>query len=225
MLTTHLKLLPRSGKRGSIHPLPHMSSWSGVQLVKHRVTPFRISLAQDKGKHKSLTTNKQWMWSANGNTQVLDGNFSSMLNKHNNHENERGSESITPRIHNFNTGFGEWSVLHPARHPSSLAGLEAETNPVSTKIAQYSDGLEGPRYIPEKGKICFFSITSIKRRRPNWLEWPNKMTKVLNQSSWFLSQDLNPGPLKDEAEAQPPRWVTDCRLFHWSQRGLCPTAT
>jgi hypothetical protein len=36
-LTTHLQLVPRSRKRGSIvHPLPHTSSWRSVELVKHR---------------------------------------------------------------------------------------------------------------------------------------------------------------------------------------------
>jgi hypothetical protein len=34
--TTHLQLVPRSRKRGSIHPLPHTSSWRSAQLVKHR---------------------------------------------------------------------------------------------------------------------------------------------------------------------------------------------
>jgi hypothetical protein len=35
-LTTHLQLAPRSRKRGSIHPLPHTSSWRSAYLVKHR---------------------------------------------------------------------------------------------------------------------------------------------------------------------------------------------
>jgi hypothetical protein len=35
-LTTHLQLVPRSRKRGSIHPPPHASSWHSAQLVKHR---------------------------------------------------------------------------------------------------------------------------------------------------------------------------------------------
>jgi hypothetical protein len=29
-LTAHLQLVPRSRKRGSIHPLPHTSSWRGA---------------------------------------------------------------------------------------------------------------------------------------------------------------------------------------------------
>jgi hypothetical protein len=35
-LTTHVQLLPRSRKCGSIHPLPHKPSWRSAQLVKHR---------------------------------------------------------------------------------------------------------------------------------------------------------------------------------------------
>jgi hypothetical protein len=35
-LTTRLQLQPRSSLRGSIHPLPHTSSWSGAYLIKHR---------------------------------------------------------------------------------------------------------------------------------------------------------------------------------------------
>jgi hypothetical protein len=35
-LTTHLQLVPRSRKCGSIHPLPYTSSWRSAQLVKHR---------------------------------------------------------------------------------------------------------------------------------------------------------------------------------------------
>jgi hypothetical protein len=35
-LTTHLQLAARSKIRGSIHPLPHTSSWCSVSLVKHR---------------------------------------------------------------------------------------------------------------------------------------------------------------------------------------------
>jgi hypothetical protein len=34
--TTHLQLVPRSRKCGSIHPLPHTSSWCNALLVKHR---------------------------------------------------------------------------------------------------------------------------------------------------------------------------------------------
>jgi hypothetical protein len=35
-LTTHLQLVPRSRKRGSIHPLPHTPSWRRAWLVKRR---------------------------------------------------------------------------------------------------------------------------------------------------------------------------------------------
>jgi hypothetical protein len=35
-LTTHLQLMPRSRKRGSIHPLPHTPSWRSAYLVKYR---------------------------------------------------------------------------------------------------------------------------------------------------------------------------------------------
>jgi hypothetical protein len=31
-----LQLVPRSRKRGPIHPLPHTSSWRGAELVKRR---------------------------------------------------------------------------------------------------------------------------------------------------------------------------------------------
>jgi hypothetical protein len=34
-LTTHLQLVPRSRKCGSIHPLPRTSSWHSAYLVKH----------------------------------------------------------------------------------------------------------------------------------------------------------------------------------------------
>jgi hypothetical protein len=34
--TTHLQVVSRSRKCGSIHPLPHTPSWCSVQLVKHR---------------------------------------------------------------------------------------------------------------------------------------------------------------------------------------------
>jgi hypothetical protein len=35
-LTTHLQLVPRSRKRGSIRPLPHTPSWCSAWLAKHR---------------------------------------------------------------------------------------------------------------------------------------------------------------------------------------------
>jgi hypothetical protein len=35
-LTTHLQPVPRSRKRGSIHPLPRTPSWRSAWLVKHR---------------------------------------------------------------------------------------------------------------------------------------------------------------------------------------------
>jgi hypothetical protein len=36
MLTTHLQLVPTSRKCGSIHPLPHTSSWGSTYLIKER---------------------------------------------------------------------------------------------------------------------------------------------------------------------------------------------
>jgi hypothetical protein len=35
-LITHLQLVLRLRKRGSIHPLPHMLSWHSASLVKYR---------------------------------------------------------------------------------------------------------------------------------------------------------------------------------------------
>jgi hypothetical protein len=35
-LTTHLQLLPRWRKYGSIHPLPHTPSWRSAKFVEHR---------------------------------------------------------------------------------------------------------------------------------------------------------------------------------------------
>jgi hypothetical protein len=35
-LTTHLQLVPGSRKCGSIHPLPHTTSWHNASFVKHR---------------------------------------------------------------------------------------------------------------------------------------------------------------------------------------------
>jgi hypothetical protein len=37
-LTTHLELVPRSRKHGSIHPLPHTPSWRNAELVRHSDT-------------------------------------------------------------------------------------------------------------------------------------------------------------------------------------------
>jgi hypothetical protein len=34
-LTIYIQLMPRSRIRGSIHPLPHTSSWRSAYLVKH----------------------------------------------------------------------------------------------------------------------------------------------------------------------------------------------
>jgi hypothetical protein len=39
-LTTHLQLIPRSTVHGSLHPLPHTSSWNSAWLVKHRNKSF-----------------------------------------------------------------------------------------------------------------------------------------------------------------------------------------
>jgi hypothetical protein len=45
-LTTHLKLVLRSRKCGSIHPLSHTPSWHSAYLVKHRDNfTFKVSLA------------------------------------------------------------------------------------------------------------------------------------------------------------------------------------
>jgi hypothetical protein len=35
-LTTHLQLVPRARKCGSVHPLPLTPSWRSAKLVKHR---------------------------------------------------------------------------------------------------------------------------------------------------------------------------------------------
>jgi hypothetical protein len=35
-LTTHLQLVPRSRKCGSIHPLPYTSAWRNAEFGKHR---------------------------------------------------------------------------------------------------------------------------------------------------------------------------------------------
>jgi hypothetical protein len=35
-LTTHLQLVLRLRKGGSIHPIPHTPSWRSAKLVKHR---------------------------------------------------------------------------------------------------------------------------------------------------------------------------------------------
>jgi hypothetical protein len=46
-LTTHLQLVPRSRRCGSIHPLPHTPSWHSAQLVKHRDNfPFTTESGQ-----------------------------------------------------------------------------------------------------------------------------------------------------------------------------------
>jgi hypothetical protein len=42
-LTTQLQLVPRSRKRGSIHPLPHTPSWCSAWLVKAREN-FTVAL-------------------------------------------------------------------------------------------------------------------------------------------------------------------------------------
>jgi hypothetical protein len=39
-LTTHLQPVPRSRKRGSIHPLPHKSSWRSAYLSTRTILPF-----------------------------------------------------------------------------------------------------------------------------------------------------------------------------------------
>jgi hypothetical protein len=56
-LTTHLQLVPRSRKMGSIHQLPHTPLWSTAYLVKHRnsftfyclqMTKFQIKISWEK---------------------------------------------------------------------------------------------------------------------------------------------------------------------------------
>jgi hypothetical protein len=50
--TTHLQLVPRSRKHGSIHPLRHTPSWSNAELVKHRVKfTFLIKSTNYEGVH------------------------------------------------------------------------------------------------------------------------------------------------------------------------------
>jgi hypothetical protein len=57
-LTSHLRLMSRSRKYGSIHPLPHTSSWRSAKLINHRdnftsffiILPFDI-LAQIVTRH------------------------------------------------------------------------------------------------------------------------------------------------------------------------------
>jgi hypothetical protein len=47
-LSTHLQLVPRSIKRGSMHPLPHTCLWCNAYLVKHRDNfPFFFYLRLD----------------------------------------------------------------------------------------------------------------------------------------------------------------------------------
>jgi hypothetical protein len=42
LLTTHLQLVPRSRKCGSINPLHHTSSWRSAQLIKYKDFTFYI---------------------------------------------------------------------------------------------------------------------------------------------------------------------------------------
>jgi hypothetical protein len=58
-VTTHLHLVPRSRKRGSIHPLPHTPSWRSVYLVKHRQNfTFTLHLRR-RGRVKDLVVDKK----------------------------------------------------------------------------------------------------------------------------------------------------------------------
>jgi hypothetical protein len=53
-LTTRLQLVPRSRKHGSIHPLPHTSSWHSIELVRQRDIFTLLFLL-----HKQTTFHKQ----------------------------------------------------------------------------------------------------------------------------------------------------------------------
>jgi hypothetical protein len=56
-LTTHLQLVPMLRKRGSVHPLPHTSSWCSAWLVKHRDN-FTFSASQYSiNKEPTITSN------------------------------------------------------------------------------------------------------------------------------------------------------------------------
>jgi hypothetical protein len=61
-LTAHLQLLPKSRKRGSIHPLDHTSSWRGACLIKHRVNFYNNITSRKEipktAKHISLTVSQ-----------------------------------------------------------------------------------------------------------------------------------------------------------------------
>jgi hypothetical protein len=49
-LTTHLQLVPRSRKRGSIQPLPYTPSWPSAYWIKHRYNIIFSALRT--GTHK-----------------------------------------------------------------------------------------------------------------------------------------------------------------------------
>jgi hypothetical protein len=56
-LTTHLQLVPRSRKYGSIHPLPYTPSWRCVFLVKHRdkfTITFTVFLLNIKNRRTGI---------------------------------------------------------------------------------------------------------------------------------------------------------------------------
>jgi hypothetical protein len=65
-LTTRLQLVPRSGKRGSIHPLRHTSSWRSAELarVKQNVIVHKTQVHPSSDMMKFLgRTSMSIMWS------------------------------------------------------------------------------------------------------------------------------------------------------------------
>jgi hypothetical protein len=70
-LTTHLQLVPRSRKCGSIHPLPHTPSWRNASLVKHRDN-FTFTFIP-RGANKSLALFPIFLFAAQPKEFFLDG--------------------------------------------------------------------------------------------------------------------------------------------------------
>jgi hypothetical protein len=73
-LTTHLQLVPRSRKRGCIHPLPYTPSWSSACLVKYRDNFTSLHLPRGEGRPSPLcmlaitgpfvtALDDRWVWS------------------------------------------------------------------------------------------------------------------------------------------------------------------
>jgi hypothetical protein len=63
-LTTHLQLMPRSRKRGSIHPLPHTPSWRNAELVNFRDNFIFYLLGATERCHEQLKA--EWAMSELG---------------------------------------------------------------------------------------------------------------------------------------------------------------